>query len=54
MPMSGLDASRRKPNYLTETSRDEDQAHALRKLLSEADEQRHARTKATLGATVDA
>lgn len=52
---AGVDPVTGRPNYLTETAHDDRQAQrALRKLLSEVDEHRHARTKATLGAAVDA
>lgn len=52
---AGTDPVTGRPNYLTETARDDRQAQrALRRLLSEVDEQRHARTKATLGTAIDA
>src|SRR6266702_4828959 len=52
---AGVDPVTGRPNYLTETDEDEKQAQRiLRKLASEVDDQRHARTKATLGDAVDA
>ncbi len=52
---AGVDPVTGKPNYLTGSAATEDHAERLlRKLLSEVDDQRHTRTKATLGAAVDA
>ena len=52
---AGVDPVIGKPNYLTGSAATEDHAERLlRKLLSEVDDQRHTRTKATLGAAVDA
>ena len=52
---AGIDPVTGKPNYLTESTRDETQVDSImRRLVSEVDEQRNARTKATLGAAIDA
>ena len=43
-----------RPNYLSESSKDDKEAaRILRRLLTEVDEQRNPRTKATLGAAID-
>ena len=52
---AGVDPVTGKPNYLTESTPDEKEAgRILRRLLTKVDEQSHARTKATLGAAIDA
>ncbi len=52
---AGIDPVTGKANYLTESTRDEGQVDAImRRLQSDVDEQRNARTKATLGAALDA
>ena len=52
---AGVDPVTGKPNYLTESTQDESQVDSImRRLVSEVDEQRNARTKATLGAAIDA
>src|SRR5882757_8083666 len=52
---AGVDPVTGKANYLTESTRDEKEAdRILRRLLTEVDEQRNPRTKATFGAAIDA
>src|SRR6266536_1463230 len=52
---AGTDPVTGKANYLTESTRDESQVDSImRRLQSEVDEKRSARTKATLGAALDA
>src|SRR5256885_13126746 len=52
---AGTDPVTGKPNYLTKSTTDEDKVDAImRDLASQVDEQRHARTRATLGAAMDA
>src|SRR5215467_4921814 len=52
---AGTDPVTGKANYLTESTRDESQVDSImRRLVSEVDEQRNPRTKATFGAAVDA
>jgi integrase len=52
---AGVDPVTGKPRYVTETARDEKEAERVqRRLLTEVDDQRHARTNATLGAAIDA
>ncbi len=52
---AGTDPLTGKPNYLTESTRDEAQAQKiLTRLLAQVDEQRNPRTKATLGAALEA
>ena len=52
---AGVDPLTGKDNYLTESTRDEGQAQKiLTRLLAQVDEQRNPRTKATLGAALDA
>jgi integrase len=52
---AGIDPVTGKANYLTESTRDEGQVDSImRRLQSAVDEQRGARTKATLGAALDA
>ena len=47
---AGTDPLTGKPNYLTESTRDEGQAQKiLTRLLAQVDEQRNPRTKATFG-----
>ena len=51
---AGVDPLTNKDIYLTETAPDEKEAQrALRRLLTQVDEQRHARTKATLSQALD-
>jgi hypothetical protein len=51
----GVDPVTGKANYLTESTKDEGQVDSImRRLVSEVDQQRNARTKATLGAAIDA
>lgn len=51
---AGVDPVTGKANYLTESTKDEKDAdRILRRLLTEVDEQRSPRTKATLGAAID-
>lgn len=51
---AGVDPLTGKDNYLVESTRDEKEAQKiLTRLLSQVDEQRNARTKATLGAALD-
>jgi integrase len=52
---AGPDPVTGRPHYLTESTQDEKQAATImRRLLTEVDEQRNPRTKATLGAALDA
>jgi integrase len=52
---AGTDPLTGKPNYLTESTRDEAQAQKiLTRLLAQVDEQRNPRTKATMGAALEA
>jgi integrase len=52
---AGIDMLTGRSNYLTETAHDEkDAARVLRRLLTQVDEQRTARTRATLGEALDA
>jgi integrase len=52
---AGTDPLTGKPNYLTESTRDDAQAQKiLTRLLAQVDEQRNPRTKATMGAVLDA
>ena len=52
---AGTDPLTGKPHYLTESTRDEAQAQkVLTRLLAQVDEQRNPRTKATLGAALEA
>jgi integrase len=52
---AGVDPLTGKDHYLTESTRDEGQAQKiLTRLLAQVDEQRNPRTKATLGAALDA
>ena len=52
---AGIDPVTGKKNYLTESTRDEKEAdRILRRLLSQVDQQSHARTKTSLGAAIDA
>src|SRR6266496_4348747 len=51
---AGIDPLTNKDIYLTETAADEKEAQrVLRRLLTQVDEQRHARTKATLSQALD-
>jgi integrase len=51
----GIDPVTGKRNYLTESTHDEKEAdRILRRLLTQVDEQSHARTKTTLAAAIDA
>ncbi|HEY2043224.1 MAG TPA: hypothetical protein VGH11_11170, partial [Jatrophihabitans sp.] len=51
---AGQDPVTSRPHYLTESAGDDKQAdRILRRLLTEVDEQRNARTKATLGTAID-
>jgi integrase len=51
---AGIDPLTNKPIYLTETAPDEKEAQrVMRRLLTEVDEQRQARTKATLSQALD-
>src|SRR6476660_483773 len=52
---AGTDPLTGKPNYLTESTPDEAQAQKiLTRLLAQVDDQRNPRTKATMGAVLDA
>ncbi|MDN5750932.1 MAG: site-specific integrase, partial [Pseudonocardia sp.] len=52
---AGVDPLTGKDHYLTESTRDEREAQKiLTRLLGQVDEQRNPRTKATLGAALDA
>ena len=52
---AGTDPVTRKARYLTESTKDEREVdRIMRRLITEVDEERHAKTKATLGAAVDA
>jgi integrase len=51
---AGQDPVTGRPHYLTESTGDQKQAdRILRRLLTEVDEQRNARTRATLGTAID-